>query len=245
MARLLKQLREAPRACSYLPAAVASLEHRLMVDVGPGELAGLLQRGWRRFGPDYFRPACPACSACVPTRLVVADFAPTRSQRRARRKAEGLRVTVGPPRVDDERLALYERWHQDREEARDWPSSSLDADDYALQFAFPHPCAREVALHDEEAGGRLVGVSICDEAPEVWSLVYFFFDPAYAARSLGVANVLLGVEIAAARGISHVYLGYAVAECPSLRYKRAFGPREELVGWPRPGEEPRWVRREG
>jgi leucyl-tRNA---protein transferase len=245
VARLLKQLREAPRACSYLPATVASLDHRLMVDVGPEELDWLLSRGWRRFGPDYFRPACPACSECVPTRLVVAEFAPSKSQRRARRKAVGLRVTVGPPRVDDERLALYRLWHADREAAREWSPSALDADDYGMQFAFPHPCAREVALHDDAAGGRLVGVSICDETPGAWSLVYFFYDPAYAERSLGVANVVLGVEIAAERQIPYVYLGYAVADCPSLRYKRAFGPREELVGWPRGAQEPQWVRSAG
>jgi len=245
VARLLKQLREAPRACSYLPGTRASLDHRLMLDVSPAELDWLLAHGWRRFGPDYFRPACPACSACVPTRLPVADFAATRSQRRARRKATGLRVTVGPPRVDEERLALYRLWHADREEAREWSPSALDADDYAMQFAFPHPCAREVTLHDDDAGGRLVGVSICDEAPEAWSLVYFFYDPAYAERSLGVANVVIGVEIAAARGIPYVYLGYAVAECPSLKYKQAFGPREELLGWPPGSEEPRWVRTGG
>ena len=42
--------------------------------------------------------------------------------------------------------------------------------------------------------------------------------------------------------IPYVYLGYSVEECPSLRYKGAFGPREELRGWPRAGEEPRWDR---
>lgn len=149
----------------------------------------------------------------------------------------------GPARIDDEHLELYGRWHADREEAREWSPSALDADDYAAQFAFPHPCAREVSLHDDAAGGRLVGVSICDEAPGAWSLVYFFFDPDYAERSLGVANVVLGVEIAAERGIPFVYLGYAVRDCPSLKYKLAFGPREELSGWPRPRDEPRWIRR--
>jgi arginine-tRNA-protein transferase len=241
MARLLKHLVEAPRACSYLPDTIATLEHRLMVDVGPEELDRLLERGWRRFGPDYFRPACPSCSKCVPTRLPVASFAPTRSQRRARRKAEGLRILVGPPQVDDERLSLYRLWHEDREAAHDWAPSALDVEEYAIQFAFPHPCAREVAFFDDEAGGKLVGVGLCDEAPRAWSLVYFFFDPACAARSLGIANVVLGVEIAASRDIPYVYLGYSVAECASLRYKSAFGPREELQGWPKMGEAPAWV----
>ena len=102
--------------------------------------------------------------------------------------------------------------------------------------------ARSGHWHVRNSRGRLVAVSICDEAPRAWSLVYFFFDPAYADRSLGVANVVLGVEIAAARGIPYVYLGYAVEGCPSLAYKRAVGPREELVGWPRLDERPQWVR---
>jgi leucyl-tRNA---protein transferase len=242
MARLLRHLVEAPRDCSYLADTTAQLEHRLMSDVTAGELDRLLERGWRRFGPDYFRPACPSCSACRTTRLDVAAFAPTKSQRRARRKAAGLRVTVGPPAVDDDRLALYHRWHQDREAAREWSSSELDARAYAMQFAFPHPAAREVAYHDDDAGGRLVGVGICDETPRAWSLVYFFYEPAYAERSLGIANVVVGVEIAAARGLPYVYLGYSVEACASLRYKSGFGPREELEGWPRLDEAPRWVR---
>src|SRR5262249_48951186 len=118
MARLLKHLVEAPRACSYLADRAASLEHRILLHVGGAELEALLERGWRRFGPDYFRPACSRCSACVPTRVVVDDFKPTRSQRRARRKAADLRVMIGAPHVDEERLALYHAWHAEREAAR-------------------------------------------------------------------------------------------------------------------------------
>ena len=239
MARTLRHLVEAPRGCSYLDGQVASLEHRIMLDVTPAELEALLDRGWRRFGVDYFRPTCPRCEQCVPTRLVVADFAPTRSQRRARRKAEGLCVRVGPPDVDAERLALYHAWHAERETAREWSPAVLDEREYRLQFAFPHPAAREIAYLD---GDRLIAIGICDETPRAWSLVYFFYDPAYRDRSLGVANVVLAVEIAAARGLPYVHLGYRVSDCASLRYKARFGPREELAGRPGPGEAPRWVR---
>lgn len=244
MARVLRHLVEAPRVCSYLASEVASLEHRIMTDVSAEELSALLSRGWRRFGPDYFRPACARCAECVPTRIVVGEFAPTKSQRRARRKAVGLSLTIGPPRVDEERLSLYHAWHADREAAREWVPAAIDEEEYRLQFAFPHPAAREVAYRDEEAGGRLVGVGICDETPDGWSLVYFFYDPAYKHRSLGVANVVLGVEIAAARGLPYVYLGYRVSGCPSLRYKATFGPREELAGRPSLRESPRWIRGE-
>ena len=50
MARLLQQIIEEPRACSYLPDRCASLQHRIMLDLSAEELEPMLARGWRRFG---------------------------------------------------------------------------------------------------------------------------------------------------------------------------------------------------
>jgi len=241
MPQLIQHLIEEPEACSYIPTELASLEHRIMLDVEPPELDALLERGWRRFGPDYFRPVCASCSACVPTRIVADAFTPSRSQRRAMRNMARLRVTVGRPIITDDRLALYRAWHSEREDARAWAPSELDERGYALQFAFPHPSAREVAYYDE-AEDKLVGVGICDETPNAWSAVYFFYDPAYARLSPGTGHIVTLVAIARARMRRYVYLGYRVAACPSLRYKAAFLPHEVLVGWPAKDEAPRWVR---
>jgi arginine-tRNA-protein transferase len=52
LARVLDVLQEDPRPCSYLADRNASLLHRIQVDVTPLELEALLERGWRRFGPD-------------------------------------------------------------------------------------------------------------------------------------------------------------------------------------------------
>ena len=242
MATLLGHSIEPPSPCSYLPDRLSSLEHRVMQDVTPEEYEEMLVRGWRRFGPVYFRPACQACGECVSLRIPTATFQPNRSQRRARAACAHLRVEVGVPRVDAERLALYQRWHAEREQAREWSASPLSPRDYFLQFAFPHPSAREVAWYDDtaEGGPRLVGLGICDEMPQAWSAVYFFYDPAYARASLGSASVVFQVEYARSRGIPHVYLGYRVQDCASLRYKGTFRPHELLEGRPAPEEAPRW-----
>jgi arginine-tRNA-protein transferase len=240
MARLLQQLVEAPRPCSYLAERRAALAHRIQVGVDPVELDAMLERGWRRFGPDYFRPACPACSDCVPTRIHVPSFAPSRSQRRARNRSASLRVMVGPPEVTHDRLALYHAWHAEREIAREWTHGKLDSRDYFYQFAFPHPSAREVAYYDD-TDGRLVAVGICDETPRAWSAIYCFYDPTYARLSPGVNNVLTLVAIARAQSKPYVYLGYRVSDCPSLCYKAAYRPQETLVGWPEEAEAPLWV----
>jgi arginyl-tRNA--protein-N-Asp/Glu arginylyltransferase len=223
---LLEQFREKPRACAYLPRETAQLDIRVMLDVTEGELESLLERGWRRFGPIYFRPSCAQCTECVSLRVLAARFAPSKSQRRAARAAAGLRRVVGPPQVDDARLELYARWHVARESARGWEANPQTRERYALEFAFPHPCAREAAFYDDEAGGRLVGIGLFDETPNALSAAFFYYDPAYAQRSLGTANVLSLVDEARSEGRPYVYLGYRVRECRSLQYKSSFRPHE-------------------
>jgi leucyl-tRNA---protein transferase len=242
MARLLQHIIEEPRRCSYLPDRYAALEHRIMLDASSEELEAMLVRGWRRFGPDYFRPACVGCSACVPIRVPTAGFQLSKSQRRALKNASELSVVLGPPRIDDERLALYARWHAFREAARDWSPAEVDRESYYLSFAFPHPSVREIAYYDEREGARkLVGVGICDETKNAWSAVYFYYDPDYAHMSLGIMNVLIQIKLAAARARSHVYLGYLVGGCASMQYKAGFRPNERLRGFPEPGQAPVWV----
>jgi arginine-tRNA-protein transferase len=224
--------------CEYLEDQLATLEYRVMVGLDPAELDDLLAHGWRRFGAAVFRPACTACGECVSLRIPVADFHPSRSQRRARNRCAHLSVEIGRPRIDDERLDLYRRWHAARETTRGWDASPMDAEDYQRSFGAVDICAREVVYRD---GGRLVGVGICDETSAGLSAVYFFHDPAYARLSLGVNHILTLIEHARRTGKSHVYLGYRVRGCFSMRYKAGFLPHQLLQGRPSPAAKPRWL----
>jgi len=125
------------------------MEVRVMVDVTAGDMDAMLERGWRRFGPMYFRPACESCLECVSLRVLADRFVPTKSQRRAARASRTLRRVVGPPTIDAARLALYAKWHANRERERGWESNPHTPERYALEFCFPHPCAREAAYYDD------------------------------------------------------------------------------------------------
>jgi len=244
MARVLQHFVERSLRCGYLPDRASTMENKVIAEASAEELEAMLVRGWRRFGPVYFRPACNPCGECVPLRIPVAEFSPSKSQRRAARATAALRAVLGPPQIDDARLRLYHAWHAQREIARDWAPAGLDAREYGFQFAFPHPAVRELAYWDDAAPGgpRLVGVGICDETPAAWSAVYFFYDPAYARASIGVANVLRQIELARARGIPHVYLGYRILPCASMQYKARFRQHELLVGRPAADQPPEWRR---
>ena len=223
--------------CDYLPSARATMEYRVLLGLSPAELDQLLAHGWRRFGAMVFRPACQACGECVSLRIPVAGFTPSRSQRRARNRCAHLTVEVGPPRVDDERIALHGRWHAGRERARGWDESVIEMEEYRQQFGMADACAREVLYRD---GGKLIGVGICDETADAWSAVYFFHDPDYARLSPGVNHVLTLIERARREGKSFVYLGYRVMGCASMRYKAGFRPHQLLRGRPAPEQRPEW-----
>jgi arginyl-tRNA--protein-N-Asp/Glu arginylyltransferase len=168
----------------------------------------------------------------------VATFAPSKNQRRVLARARQIRVEVGVPRVDDLRLALYRRWHARREGDRGWKPDSLDAKSYEMQFAFPHPAAREYSYWLD---GALIGIGIMDDLPGSLSAVYCYYEPAHAALSLGTVNVLTALRRASEAGKRYVYLGYRVEDCASLSYKGRFVPQERLAGRPETGEEPRWM----
>jgi leucyl-tRNA---protein transferase len=223
VARILQTF-ENTNPCSYLQGREATLEHHVALEVTPEELEVLFGRGWRRFGPDYFRPQCASCNACVPTRLPVARFLPSKSQRRAAKHA--FRLEVATPTVNEARLTLYNKWHETREEARGWSASGMSERSYASTFSFPHPSARELSFWD---GDLLIGVSIFDETPSALSAAYFYYDPDYRQHSLGTANVMALIAHAQKTEKEHVYLGFHVAACASLAYKGRFNPREILL----------------
>ena len=225
--RLLQHRIAGPEPCPYLDGISSTTETMLMTGVTPAELDELLDRGWRRFGPVYFRPVCATCEECVSVRVPVATFAPSVNLRRVRRRAGHIRLEVGEPQVDDDRLALYRRWHQSREAERGWKPDRIGFESYAMQFCFPHSAAREFSYWD---GEELVGIGIADQTPKALSAVYCYYDPGRASLSLGTYNVLRAIEYAHHHRLDYVYLGYRVEACASLQYKGRFQPQERLRG---------------
>src|SRR5258707_14151502 len=90
--------------CSYLPQEIASLEYGILVGVTARAYQDLLRRGWRRFGEDFFRPACPRCVKCRSLRVDVDEFKPSRSQRRTTQLNSQIRVIVQTPTVTADHL---------------------------------------------------------------------------------------------------------------------------------------------
>src|SRR5262249_55579297 len=162
-----------------------------------------------------------ACNACRSVRVYADRFRPDRSQRRARRANEGVvRLEIGEPSVSDEKLRLYDRFHEHQSATIGWPShGARDADSYLDAFVVQPFRTEEWRYY---LGDRLVGVGYVDVLPSVrkpasgaggslpdgLSAIYFFYDPDERQRSLGTWNVLCVIAEAARRGLPFAYLGY-------------------------------------
>ncbi|MBP7252490.1 MAG: arginyltransferase [Alphaproteobacteria bacterium] len=218
--------------CPYLAGQMerklfAKLSGDAVVD---GKLNGMLtQAGFRRSHDVVYRPACPACQACVPVRVPVAHFAPSRSQRRADRRNQDLAATLETPEPTAIYYALFQRYQA----ARHAESDMVTMSEAAFRAMISEGGATLQLLTLRDAAGALQGVLLADRLPDGFSAVYSFYNPDDLTRGLGTFLVLQLLAAAQSLGLPYVYLGYWIAASPKMAYKALFQPQEHLTpeGW--------------
>ena len=230
---------EQPRQCSYLPYETASLELRALDALSEAEYAGLLARGWRRFGWQFFRPACACCCKCRSIRVLAREFCATPGQRRVLRKNEAVRAELHPLFAVREAVELYNRYQRFMHEQRGWELQHASIASYHDMFlSGPSELGEQWLYFNDD---RLVGVAMMDEVPlQAVSLVYFFHDPDWRSQSPGVFSILTQIAYARANGLPYAYLGYWIRDCGSMNYKNRFQPYEILDEYPNEEDPPVW-----
>ncbi|MDR1912682.1 MAG: arginyltransferase [Helicobacteraceae bacterium] len=226
------------KPCPYLGGRSCATQYRFG---GVGDLlyGELLQRGWRRFGRLFFRPACAACSECKSVRIDPNSFVWNRSFRRVLKKCERIKLKVGHPAICDKRLDLYERYHKERAISRGWEAESSDPDEY--DYAFLESDGNYAYEFDYYYLDRLVCVALVDILRVGVSAVYCYYEPEMPSFSLGVNSILQQTLFAKEHGYKRLYLGYFVSGAKSLTYKARFKPYEVLLERPSLNQTPKWI----
>ncbi|MCX7049992.1 MAG: arginyltransferase [Candidatus Sumerlaeota bacterium] len=209
-------------ACPYGTQRSARFIYGAAEHIDGAEYRWILEHGGRRTGNIFYFPCCCECAECMPLRVPVREFLPSRSQARYfRRDKPHISVRVERPAFSISKLNLYAKY------LRQWHGKT-DAPWGIMNLLGPSPIdTLEIQYRFES---RLVAISIADMVPGALSSVYVFFDPDYARLRLGTFSALWEIQWAREMGLDYYYLGYWIPHCRAMSYKSRFRPCE-VMDW--------------
>jgi len=223
----------APQTCPYLDGRAERKLFTALQGEGAGRLNDALSKqGFRRSQNVLYRPSCADCSACMSARIRVADFAPSRTQRRVLRRNEDLKREATSPWATEDQYTLFRRYLDSRH--ADGGMADMDIFEFAAMIEETPVKTRVIEYSTSpEPGSRkrpLTAVCLTDVLDDGLSMVYSFYDPARIDDSLGTYIILDHVELARQVSLPYVYLGYWVPGSRKMGYKANFSALEIYKG---------------
>ncbi len=232
----------APTPCPYLTGRMERKVFTHLIGKRAGELNDVLTHGgFRRSQTIAYRPACDGCRACVSVRVLVDAFVPSRNMRRVRERNVDLVGEIKQNLPTSEQYSLFRGYLDSRHS--DGGMADMTALDFAMMVEDSHveTCVVEYRRRGPDTAingkgtGPLMAAALTDVLSDGLSMVYSFFEPDEAERSLGTFLILDHIERAHRMGLPYVYLGYWVEGSSKMAYKARFRPQERLQsqGWRR------------
>ena len=220
--------------CPYLPG---KQERKLFTHLSGRRASSLhhllSENGFRRSQNLIYRPACEGCNACQSVRIVANEFKPSGRFRRVLRNNDDLSIEVRPTAATSEQYDLFKRYLESRHAGGGMNQMSFVDYEYMVEDTPVQSVLVEYRLRNHP-DQTLVAVALTDVMPDGLSMVYSFYDPDLAHRSLGTFLILDHIAQVRSAALSYVYLGYWVKESPKMAYKALYRPLEVqrgTLGW--------------
>ncbi|MDB6182403.1 arginyltransferase [Paracoccus fistulariae] len=227
----------APQPCPYLHGRAERKLFTALHGENANELNNALSRqGFRRSQNVLYRPSCESCVACMSARIRVADFKPSRTQRRLIRQNSGLRRLPTSAWATEEQFDLFRHYLDSRH--ADGGMADMDIFEFAAMIEETPVKTRIVEYRCDgrdkskmaEGDDHLAAVCLTDVLDDGLSLVYSFYDPDLRSASLGTYIILDHIAIARAAKLPYIYLGYWVPGSRKMDYKARFSALEIYKG---------------
>ncbi|MCK5479479.1 MAG: arginyltransferase [Methylococcales bacterium] len=184
----------------------------------------LIEQGFRRSGNEVYTPHCPACSECIPTRLLVNQFIPNRNQKRCIRKNQQTTVIVKPAQFEQSHYDMYLRYQEHKHPGGSM--TNLSEDDY-INFLGSSWC--NTLFVEFLVNNELAAVAVVDLLDNALSAVYTFFEPGFSQYSLGTYAVLWQQNRAKELNLEFVYIGFWIKNCRKMSYKTQYQPIQGFI----------------
>ncbi len=211
--------------CDYLPGRTARSAFLITDRHQAGnDYRFLIKQGFRRSGDLIYRPCCQTCKACIPVRVPVERFQPSRSQQRAWKKNADLTVSRKPPLFNAVHYDLYRKYLNGRH-----PGGAMceSGPDEYIQFLGSRWAGTD--FYEFTLDCSVVAVAVVDHLADALSAVYTFFDPQLTHRGLGSYAILWEIEETRKLGLPFLYLGYWIEACNKMAYKNNYYPIEGRI----------------
>ena len=155
-------------ACGYLPDRFSvNIYADPNQEMSTKTYSWLIDHGFRRNGKHLYRPQCPSCKACVPTRVMVNNFKANRSQQRTLQANLDLTLQVVSNDFQDEHFDLYKEYLVSRH--ADSPMGESSIEDYC---EFILGSWSNTKLLEFRLAGEIICIAAFDELPQGLSAVY-------------------------------------------------------------------------
>ncbi len=224
-----------PSPCPYLPGQLERKVFTHLITLDAKALNSQLSKGgFRRSQNIAYRPACDTCKACQSVRVPVEDFDWSRSFRKVMARNEDLQVFVEPAKATSENYSLFRDYIDTRH--GDGGMADMTVLDFSAMVDESVVDTRIIEFRRNASSvrkGVLQAAALVDVLDDGLSMIYSFFDPSEARRSLGTYMILSVLKLAQSLNLPYVYLGYWIQASPSMQYKSRFLPQQRLTsnGW--------------
>lgn len=180
-----------------------------------------LAKGYRRTGNYLYKNICPHCKKCVPIRVKVDDFIPTKSHKKIFKKNIDIEILKEKNGFSLEKYSLFNKYLIERHQ-----TDSVTHSEFEICY-----CTSITDTYDfiYRISSKIIGVGILDISSESVSTVYYYYDCEYKKLSPGYFSMLKEIEYCSLKNKSYYYLGYYLEDYAGMDYKVQLKPHQLYV----------------